>query len=76
MVVKEQLSAPQALSMATGNVAAVFGAFEDTGRIEVGKRADVTIADSLNLSRVRHVLIGGQLVVQDGAVAHSAPTLA
>jgi hypothetical protein len=76
MVVKQQLSAPQALSLATGNVAAVFGAFEDAGRIEVGKRADITIADSLNLSRVRHVIIGGQLVVRDGAVAHSAPTLA
>ena len=76
MVVKGQLSAPQALSMATGNMASIFGAFADAGQIEPGRRADITIADSLNLSRVRHVIIGGRLVVQDGAVAHSAPTLA
>ncbi|HTN60524.1 MAG TPA: amidohydrolase family protein [Devosia sp.] len=68
MVVKGQLSAPEALSLATGNVASIFGAFNDTGRIEIGKRADVTIADGLNLSRVRHVIIGGQLVVRDGAI--------
>ncbi|MET3900864.1 putative amidohydrolase [Devosia sp. UYZn731] len=72
MVVKGQLSAPQALSLATGNVASIFGAFNDAGRIEIGKRADVTIADSLNLSRVRHVIIGGQLVVRNGAIVHSA----
>ena len=76
MVVRGQLSAPEALAMATGNVASIFGAFDDAGRIEVGKRADVAIADSLNLSRVRHVVIGGQLVVQDGAVVQSARTLA
>lgn len=72
MVVKSQLSAPQALALATGNVASIFGAFNDAGRIEIGKRADVTVADGLNLSRVRHVIIGGQLVVQDGAIVHSA----
>jgi hypothetical protein len=74
MVVEGQLSAPQALSLATGNVASIFGAFNDAGRIEIGKRADVTVADGLNLARVRHVIIGGQLVVQDGAIVHSAPT--
>lgn len=74
MVVKSQLSAPEALSLATGNVASIFGAFKDAGRIEIGRRADVTIADGLNLARVRHVIIGGQLVVQDGAIVHSGPT--
>ena len=76
MVIKGQLSAPEALSLATGNVASIFEAFGDTGRIEIGKRADVTIADGLNLSRVRHVIIGGHLVVQDGAMAHLAPARA
>lgn len=74
MVVKSQLSAPEALSLATGNVASIFGAFKDAGRIEIGRRADVTIADGLNLARVRHVIIGGQLVVQDGAIVHSGST--
>lgn len=73
MVVKGQLSAPQALSLATGNVASIFGAFNDAGRLEIGKRADIVVADGLNLARVRHVIIGGQLVVQDGAIVHSDP---
>ncbi len=70
MVTKRQLSAPAALSLATGNVASVFGAFGDTGRIEIGKRADLVIADGLNLSRVRHVIIGGEVVVRDGVPVH------
>ncbi|MBW4656529.1 MAG: amidohydrolase family protein [Kaiparowitsia implicata GSE-PSE-MK54-09C] len=73
MVVKGQLSAPQALSLATGNVASIFGAFNDAGRLEIGKRADIVVADGLNLARVRHVIIGGQLVVMDGTIANSAP---
>lgn len=68
MIVRGQLSAPMAVALATGNVASAFGAFHNTGRLEVGKRADITIADSLNLSRVRHVIIGGKPVVQDGAI--------
>jgi hypothetical protein len=71
MVIKGQLSAPEALSLATGNVATIFAAFNDAGLLEIGKRADVTISDGLNLSRVRHVIIGGQVVVQDGAIVRS-----
>jgi predicted amidohydrolase len=70
MVVKGQLTAAEALALATGNVASTFGAFGDAGRIEIGKRADLAIADGLNLSRVRHVIIGGQLAVRDGALIH------
>lgn len=72
MIVAGQLSTPKALALATGNVASVFGAFHDAGRLEVGKRADITIADSLNVSRVRHVIIGGRPVVQDGAIISTA----
>lgn len=68
MIVTGQLSAPRAVALATGNVASVFEAFGDAGRLEVGKRADITIADSLNLGRVRHVIIGGRPVVRDGAI--------
>lgn len=68
MIVAGQLSAPRAVALATGQVASAFDVFNDTGRLEVGKRADITIADSRNLSRVRHVIIGGKLVVQDGAI--------
>jgi imidazolonepropionase-like amidohydrolase len=73
MVVKGQLSASEAVALATGNVASVFVAFENAGRIEIGRRADVTIADGLNLSRVRHVVIGGQRVVVDGTIVQPAP---
>lgn len=66
MVDLNQLTAPQAVALATGNVAAQFSAFSDAGRLEVGKRADITIVDPFNLGRVRHVLIGGALVVSNG----------
>jgi predicted amidohydrolase len=68
MVSKKQLSVPEAVALATGNVAAHFDAFGDAGRLEVGRRADIAIVDGRNLGRVRHVLVGGRLVVKDGAL--------
>lgn len=69
MIVEKHLSAPAAVALATGNVARLVPAFHDRGLLSVGKRADITIADQHNLSRVRHVIIGGKLVVEDGALA-------
>lgn len=69
MITTGQRNAPQAIALATGNVAGVFPAFRDRGRLEVGKRADLVIADSRNLSRVRHVLIEGKAVVYNGGWA-------
>lgn len=68
ITVAGQLSAPKAIALATANVASLFGAFQDAGRLGVGKRADITIADPLNVSRVRHVVIGGKAVVRDAAI--------
>ncbi|WP_461512699.1 amidohydrolase family protein [Rhizobium mongolense] len=67
MVRKEQLSAPAAVALATGNVAAVFPQMAgDRGLIEKGKRADLTVVDHVNLSRVRHVVIDGRVAVRNG----------
>ena len=69
MIRKKQLSAPKAVALATGNVARVFPELAgDRGLIACGKRADLTICDSHNLSRVRHVLIAGKFAVYNGAI--------
>ncbi|WMT92560.1 amidohydrolase family protein [Pelagibacterium sp. H642] len=75
MIVKGHLSAPQAIALATGNVARLFPAFHDRGLLSVGKRADITIADRHNLSRVRHVIIGGKRIIQDGANVATSSSL-
>ncbi|MQX14676.1 amidohydrolase family protein [Sinorhizobium terangae] len=67
MVGKKQLSAAAAVALATGNVARVFPQMAgDRGLIEKGKRADLIVVDNVNLSRVRHVVIAGRIVVRNG----------
>ncbi|OHV77220.1 amidohydrolase family protein [Rhizobium sp. LCM 4573] len=67
MVRKKQLSAAAAVALATGNVARVFPQMAgDRGLIEEGKRADLIVVDQVNLSRVRHVVIAGRIVVRNG----------
>ncbi|MBD9520659.1 MULTISPECIES: amidohydrolase family protein [Ensifer] len=67
MVRKKQLSAAEAVALATGNVARVFTQMAgDRGLIEKGKRADLIVVDHVNLSRVRHVVIAGRIVVRNG----------
>jgi alpha-D-ribose 1-methylphosphonate 5-triphosphate diphosphatase PhnM len=69
MVRNKQLSAPAAVALATGNVANIFPQLAgDRGLLAKGRRADVVITDSTNLSRVKHVLIAGRLVVRNGAL--------
>src|SRR5690606_24228723 len=68
MKLLNQMSMPEAIALATGNVARCFPAFADRGTLAVGKRGDIIIADTKNLARVRHVLIGGKLVVRDGTI--------
>lgn len=66
---KKQLSAPEAIALATGNVARVFPQLAgDRGLIEKGKRADLVVADSVNLGRVRDVFIAGKAAVRDGRI--------
>jgi adenine deaminase len=40
----------------------------DRGLIDKGKRADLVIVDHVNFGRVRHVMIGGKIVVWNGAI--------
>lgn len=69
IVRKKQLSTAAAVALATGNVARIFPQLAgDRGLIEKGKRADLVIADSANLSRVRDVFIGGRPVVRNGRI--------
>ncbi|KQS95569.1 amidohydrolase family protein [Rhizobium sp. Leaf386] len=69
VVRKKQLSAPAALALATGNVARIFPQLAgDRGLIEKGKRADLVIADSANLGRVRDVFIAGRPIVRNGRI--------
>lgn len=69
MVTKRQLSAPAAVALATGNVARIFPELAgDRGLIEKGRRSDLIICESHNLSRVRHVLIKGSIVVWNGTI--------
>lgn len=72
MVTKRQLSAPAAVALATGNVARIFPQLAgDRGVLETGRRADLTISESHNLSRVRHVMIKGEVAVWNGAIVDS-----
>ncbi|MCO6181042.1 amidohydrolase family protein [Ciceribacter sp. RN22] len=69
MVRKQQLSPPEAIALATGNVARAFPQMAgDRGLIEKGKRADLIVVDHANLSRVRHVVIAGRVVVRNGVL--------
>lgn len=66
---KGQLSPAAAVALATGNVAKAFPQLAcDRGIIARGKRADIVVCDAHNLSRVRHVIIKGRIVVFNGAI--------
>ncbi len=69
MVTKRQLPAPAAVALATGNVARTFPQLAgDRGFIEKGRRADLAICEGHNLSRVRHVMIKGEIAVWNAAL--------
>lgn len=67
MVRKAQLTPVKAVALATGNVARAFPQMAgDRGMIEKGRRADLLVVESHNLSRIRHIFIGGNPVVWNG----------
>lgn len=70
MIAKRQMSLVTAISLATGNVAAVFSElFADRGLLAAGRRADVTVVDTHNLAKVRHVFVQGRPVIVHGQSA-------
>lgn len=67
LVDHELYSIAQAVALATGNVAEVFHlAAPDRGFVQEGKVADLVLTDDKNVSRVESVVIGGQVVVENG----------
>lgn len=58
---------PSAIRMATANVAdAIPGVAPGRGRVTPGAIADLVLTDPTELSRVRTVIMGGEIVVRDG----------
>jgi imidazolonepropionase len=75
------LSIDEAIAAATLNAASALGRAEETGSIEVGKRADLVIHAVPNryhlvyrfgVRRVRTVIAGGRVVVEDGQLSPRA----
>jgi imidazolonepropionase len=75
------LSVDEAIAAATLNAAYALGRAEETGSIEVGKRADLVIHAVPNryhlvyrfgVRRVRSVIAGGRLVVEEGRLRTTA----
>lgn len=65
----KQLSPAAAVALGTGNVARILPQLAgDRGLIEPGKRADLVVADSVNLNRVRDVSVAGRWVVRNGRI--------
>lgn len=61
---------PAAIAMATAHVAdAIPGVAPRRGRVVPGAVADLVLTDPAELARVRTVIIGGEIVVRDGARA-------
>lgn len=60
----------EAVAKVTSRVSdAIPGLAPNRGTLARGRIADITVARATDLRDVRHVLIGGQVVVRDGAIA-------
>jgi len=76
MVRLDQSSLAKAVALATGNVAKALPELaSDRGLIAPGRLADIAIVEKHNLSRVRHVIKKGRVVVCNGAICsrHGLP---
>lgn len=63
------VSLPQAVKLATSNPASLIpGLAPNRGLIEPGKCADLIILDKDDITRVRYVIIGGRIVVEEGRI--------
>ena len=56
----------RAIQMATLNAAEVFGLEQEMGSISPGRLADLLLVDDLAAFRIRSVMVGGEVVVDDG----------
>jgi imidazolonepropionase len=80
-VLEMAMSAEECIVASTINAAFALGLAECTGSLEVGKRADVIVADvpqyqeipyHVGCDIIRDVLIGGKIVKRDGALTTNA----
>ena len=63
------LTVPQAILLATSAPAKVVpGVAPNRGLIQAGKVADLCVVDRDDISKVRYVIIGGRIVVDDGRI--------
>jgi imidazolonepropionase-like amidohydrolase len=63
------LTVPQAIRLATSAAAKLVpGVAPDRGLIQPGKVADICVVDRDDISKVRCVIIGGEIVVEDGRI--------
>jgi imidazolonepropionase-like amidohydrolase len=70
IIIKRQMAPAAAVALATGNVARIFPEMAaDRGLLARGKRADLAICESHDLSKVRHVICAGKAVVFNAAIA-------
>jgi imidazolonepropionase-like amidohydrolase len=66
---KGVISLPGAIQLVTSSPARVIpGVAPDKGVIEPGKVADICIVDRDDISKVRHIIIAGRVVVEDGKI--------
>ena len=63
------ISLPQAVRLATSSPAGIIaGLAPGRGLIEPGQVADLVVVDKDDITRVKHVVIGGRIVVEDGRI--------
>ncbi len=65
----------RAIQMATINVAEVFYAQQDIGLVAPGRFADMLIVDDLADFSIQRVLVGGEVMVSDGALSGTVPAV-
>jgi len=66
---KGVITLPRAIQLATSNPAKIIpGVAPNKGLIEPGRVADLCIVDKDDISKVRHVIIAGRVVVEDGRI--------
>lgn len=63
----------RAIQMATINVAEIFNAQQDVGAIAPGRFADVLLVSDLVNFSIDQVMVGGQVVVEDGRLVAALP---
>jgi len=71
-VLQNVIDLPQAIALATRNVTrAIPNVAPNRGQIAEGKIADLVILSPDSISKVRTVLIGGKVVVDEGKIVPS-----